>query len=116
MGVCVARPFLRVFEKKSSKRVRALLSRRSLYDAPPPAAVSGAADARSPAMRVRLRTAPGSHLTMLTQDVFLPGDVARGVISTLPNPDLTAPRAQWLKQVDGALDDLKLWLDDDISP
>jgi len=81
-------------------------------------------DQRAPPMRLRFERLDGTHLTPLTQDIFIPAtdvaDLARDRLTAsqlatdLVDPLLAAlPRDQWLGQVDTFADTLLDWLLDD---
>jgi len=66
---------------------------------------------KSQPMRVVKKFIQGTHLTPLTQDIFLPASTIAGLAAQDADPFLKAPREQWLEEVDGAADDLLAWLD-----
>ena len=58
---------------------------------------------------VRLARLPGTHLTPLTQDIFLPAERAAGLGGAeLP---LEAPRSAFLRDIEGTWGELAAWLE-----
>jgi len=68
---------------------------------------STAPTARAP-LAVRLARKPGTHLTPLTQDIFLPAERAAG-LSDVELP-LEAPRSAFLRDIEGTWGELEAWL------
>ena len=92
-----------------------------LYSVLRDAAVRKAAEARpgvadlygatsSAPLNVRLARASGTHLTPLTQDIFLPAERVAAYASA-PLPSVEAPRAGWLRAVDDTWAELEDWLE-----
>ncbi|KAJ8602056.1 hypothetical protein CTAYLR_002776 [Chrysophaeum taylorii] len=78
---------------------------------PPPPEEEAAVSPPPPPPRVELKTLAGTHLTPLTQDIFLPAStVARLAQADFADPILSVPRDQWLGEVDALFDDLDAWL------
>jgi len=70
---------------------------------------------QSKAAKLSLKRLPGTHLTPLTQDVFLAADAVaalakdNSLVAAL-NSGLLAPRDQWLRQVDNTFTEIDAWL------
>ena len=83
-------------------------------DLPGGAPRAGAATARpsTAPLAVRLARVKGTHLTPLTQDIFLPASKVAdyAATATAVDPLIAAPRGTFLRQVDDAFAELDAWL------
>ena len=83
-------------------------------DLPGGAPRAGAATARpsTAPLAVRLSRVKGTHLTPLTQDIFLPASKVAdyAATATAVDPLIAAPRGTFLRQVDDAFAELDAWL------
>ena len=83
-------------------------------DLPGGAPRAGAAAARpsTAPLAVRLSRVKGTHLTPLTQDIFLPASKVAdyAATATAVDPLIAAPRGTFLRQVDDAFAELDAWL------
>ena len=63
-------------------------------------------------LAVRLSRVKGTHLTPLTQDIFLPASKVAdyAATATAVDPLIAAPRGTFLRQVDDAFAELDAWL------